>query len=103
MVLNALATGSIVFRIVKVFRAVKDNTTSEEKFLGVTGGTKLCSIIFIIIESGMALFAIQLARVINTTVNVLTEAKFDAYDNIVGAHEIINVIISLDIITFMFH
>jgi hypothetical protein len=54
MTVNALVTGLIVFRIFKVFREVKD----------VTGGRKIRSIIFIIIESGMALFAIQLGRVV---------------------------------------
>ena len=38
MTVNVLATGLIVFRILKVFREVKDNTTSDEKSLGVTGG-----------------------------------------------------------------
>ena len=52
MTVNALATGLIVFRIFKVFREVNKNIASDEKSLGVTGGEKLCSIIFIIIESG---------------------------------------------------
>src|SRR5882757_438584 len=66
MTVNALVTGLIVFRIFKVFREVKRVTTSDETSLGITasGGRKLQSIIFIIIESGMALFAIQLARLV---------------------------------------
>src|SRR5882757_1302550 len=64
MTVNALVTGLIVFRIFKVFREVKRVTTSDETSLGVTGGRNFCSIIFIIIESGMALFAIQLTRLV---------------------------------------
>jgi hypothetical protein len=58
---NALVTGLIVFKIVKVFLEVKDTTTSVERTLGLgsTGGTKFRHVIFIIIESAMALFAIQ--------------------------------------------
>jgi len=61
MTVNALVTGLIVFRIFKVFREVRSVTTLDETSLGVTGGKKLQSIIFIIIESGVALFAIQFA------------------------------------------
>jgi len=51
--------------IFKVFRReVQFSTTSAEKFLGFTGGRRLRSLIFSIIESGMALFSIQLVRVI---------------------------------------
>ena len=68
MVVNALVTGLIVFKILKVFLEVR--ATSVERTLGSlssTGGTKLRHIIFIIIESGMALFAIQLLRVLVTS------------------------------------
>ena len=99
MTVNALATGLIVFRIFKVFRDVKDNTTSEEKSLGITGGTKLRSLIFVIIESGMALFAFQLARVVLAFVNGNVEV---AYDFIIGVHEMLNVIISLAVATLCF-
>jgi hypothetical protein len=59
MIVNALVTGLIVFRIFRVFRhlhEVKSVNTSGETSLRITGGKKLRSIIFIIIESGMALF-----------------------------------------------
>jgi hypothetical protein len=85
MTVNALVTGLIVFRIFKVFREVKDGT----------GGRKLRSIIFIIIESGMALFAIQLARLVIATTN----AEQDIYTLIVAIHEMLNVVISLIIVT----
>jgi len=98
MTVNALVTGLIVFRIFKVFREVKRVTTSDETSLGVTGGRKLRSIIFIIIESGMALFAIQLARLVLTFVPVSTNVTSDsdvyyAYELIASIHEMLNVII----------
>ena len=63
MAVNALVTGLIVFKILKVFLEVK--ATSIEQTLGSTGGTTTFrNIIFVIIESGMALFAIQLVRVV---------------------------------------
>ena len=68
MVVNALVTGLIVLKILKVFLEVK--ATSVEQILGSfssTGGPKLRHIIFIIIESSMALFAIQLVCVVITS------------------------------------
>ena len=97
MTVNALATGLIAFRIFKVFCQAKDNTTSEEKSLGFTGGRKLRSVIFIIIESGMALFAIQVARVVLVIIEYdipLTSEYLAAYDLIVPIHEMLNVITS---------
>ena len=61
---NALVTGLIVFKILKVFLRVRATSTSVERSLGSTGGSKLRYIIFVIIESGMALFAIQLIRLV---------------------------------------
>jgi hypothetical protein len=57
MAVNTLVTGMIVFRILKVRAGV-------ERTLGSTGDTKFRHIMFVIIESGMALFAIQLVRVV---------------------------------------
>ena len=97
MTVNALATGLIAFRIFKVFREVKDNTTSDEKSLGFTGGRKLRSIIFIIIESGMALLVIQVARVVLLVIafDISSTNEYlawqDAYDLIVPIHEMLNV------------
>ena len=100
MTVNALVTGLIVFRIFKVFREVKDITTSNEKSLGVTRERKLHSIIFIIIESGMALFAIQVSRIVvfiieadisSTNENFAWQA---AYVLIAPIHEMLNVITS---------
>jgi hypothetical protein len=100
MTVNALTTGLIVFRIFKVFRGVKSATTSDEKNLGVTGGKTLRSVIFIIIESGMALFAIQLARLVLLSLEPLTIAETDTYEFIVTIHEMLNVIIRSIIVTY---
>ena len=89
MTVNALVTGLIVFRIFKVFRA--------NKSLGITRGNKLGSITFVIIESGMALFAIQLARFILSTYQ--TAAAEYAIEFVAAIHEIVNVIISSVIVT----
>ena len=76
MTLNALVTGLIVFRIFKVFREVK--VASEPNFaLTDAPGSTLESIIFAIIESGMALFSIQLVRLV--VVSVQTTSAYDVY------------------------
>ena len=62
MAVNALMTGMIVFRILKVMGAM--SSTSVEQTLGSTGGRKFRHIMFIIIESGMALLAIQVVRLL---------------------------------------
>jgi hypothetical protein len=92
MTVNALVTGLIVFRIFRVF-TVSSVTTSDETSLGITGGRKLRSIIFIIIESGAALFAIQLARLVLSFVQSIDDA-LDAFEVIIGIHEMLNVTIS---------
>ena len=100
MTVNALVTGLIVFKIFKVFREVKGVATSEDKSLGITHGNKLRSVIFIIIESGMALFAIQLARVVvSSQLTSPVDAKFYAFQFIIAIHEMVNVIISSLIVT----
>ena len=90
MTVNALVTGLIVFGIFKVFQQVKTGT-ADDRILGITGGSTLQHVIFIIIESGMALFSIQLARLVVTIVT--TDAANDAYYLIACIHEILNVII----------
>ena len=62
MAVNTLMTGMILFRILKVTRAIP--ITSIERTLGSTGGDNFRHVMFIIIESGMALFAVQLVRVL---------------------------------------
>jgi len=89
MIVNALVMCLIVFKIFKVFQEVKFTTTSDENSLGITGGTKLWSIMFVIIESGMALFSIQLARLVVSN-SLGTAADFNAFGLIVGIHEMLN-------------
>ena len=102
MTVNALTTGLIVFRIYKVFSEVKGSITSNDKSLGITRGSRLRSIMFIIIESGMALFAIQLARVVITTGGLSIGAKLDTLSFIVSVHVMLNVIILSLISTLCF-
>ena len=97
MVVNALVTGLIVYKIFKAFRRVQQNSTSAEKSLGITGGRKYRSVIFVIIESGMALFVIQLLRVILSIPAAFYDSTpiFVALNYIVAIHEMLNVIITL--------
>src|ERR1700733_6368257 len=92
MTVNALVTGLIVFRILKVFWEVKTGT-ADDQMLGVTGGGTLQRVIFIIIESGMALFSIQLARLVVSifctgtgTMDASASEAYDAYSLIFGIH-----------------
>jgi hypothetical protein len=101
MIVNALVMCLIVFRIFKVFREVKVTTTLDEKTLGITGGRKLWSVMFVIIESGMVLFSIQLARIVVST-SLGTTADFNVFGLIVGIHEMLNVIITSVIVTLYF-
>ena len=91
MVVNAMVTGLIVFKILTVFLEVKAVMTSVERTLGSTGGSKLRHIIFVIIESGMALFAIQLIRLVFSFLPV--EPAPDINDYWISIHQMFNVII----------
>ena len=92
MTVNTLVTGFIVFRIFKVvFQEV-------EKNLGATDGHKIWPIIFVLIESGMALLSIQLVRLATTTIT--TEGARDVHDIISGMHGMLNVIIISGIFTY---
>ena len=98
MVVNALVTGLIVFKIFKVFLEVKPTLT--ERALGSsTGGTKLLDIIFIIIESGMALLAIQLFRAVISGLIELqatpTSPQIIALTFAIYFHQMLNVIIKI--------
>ena len=96
MAVNTLVTGLIVFKILKVFLEVKATMTSVERSLGSTGGTKLRHAIFIIIESGMALFAIQLFRVAFSVVDDQSEPSYNSQNTlflVIGIHQMLNVII----------
>ena len=90
MAVNALVTGLIVFKILKVFLQV--NPILVELTLGsIGGGSKLQHVIFVIIESGMTLFAIQLIRLLFTILPM--EWTFDASNYVVVINEMLNVII----------
>ena len=91
MLVNALVTGLIVFRIFKVFWEVK--AISDRGVLYVTGWTKIRSVIFIMIESGVALFSVQLARLV--VVIPSTDAANDAFPLIACIHQMLNVTILL--------
>ena len=92
MAVNTLVTGLIVFRILKVFLEIKQlvKPTSIDWTLGSTGGTTLQHIIFVIIESGMALFAIQLVRFLFF---ILPTVHQQSLNLVVGINETFNVII----------
>ena len=63
LTVNAVVTGLIVLRILKVYWEVK--ATFKVQNLGVSRAeAKVRSIIFIMIESGMAIFTIQLVGVV---------------------------------------
>ena len=93
MAVNALMTGMIVFRILK---ATGVTPTSIERTLGSTEGNKFRHIMFIIIESGMALFAIQLVRIVLEFVSVpVEELPFleVAGNFVIAINQMLNVII----------
>ena len=92
MAVNALMTGMIVFRILK---ATGVTPTSIERTLGSTEGSKFRHIMFIIIESGMALFAIQLVRIVLDFISVPVEQYqflVAAGDFVIVINQMLNVI-----------
>ena len=94
MAVNALVTSLIVFKILKVFFEVK--VTSVERTLGSTGGTKLQHVTFVIIESGMALFAIQLLRFLLSSMDyaeVQIPIVHIVIPLVIPIHQMLNVII----------
>ena len=104
LTVNATMTGLIVFRIMKVYLEVKP--TLSELFIGTTGSERnLRSIIFILMESGMALFAIQLGRLVLTMISSLVKTSIAA-DSIlqpfVSIQQMLNVIIGPVIFTTYF-
>ena len=99
MAVNALVTGLIVFRILKVFLEVNTTMTPVERTLGSSGGTKLRHAIFVIIKSGLAMFAIQMVRVVfvfSTSAAVSNGRNF-----VIIIREMINVIVFLILFCFL--
>ena len=101
MTVNALVTGLIVFKIFKVFQAVK-TSVADGQIPGVTAsdGSPLRRVIFILIESGIALFSIQLARLV--VIMVGTNAALKAEGLIGPIHEMLNVVIRSVIVTLSY-
>ena len=87
---NAIATGLIVFRIVMVYQGVK--LTTYDRALGTTEGNKFLPIIFVLIESGMAMFSIQLTRVVLSALPSNTALYI--YQPVVCIHQMLNVIMN---------
>ena len=102
MVLNALVMGLMVFRISKVFQRLKP--TSDEQILGATGGSTLRPMIFVLIESGMALVSVQLVRLVVASLVASThcnsEGAVSADSVIVGFHEMLNVNMTSNVFYF---
>lgn len=95
MIVNSLVTGLIVFRIFKVFREVR--AAPDEPTSGTAGGSGLRTVIFVLIESGMALVSIQLVRLIATAQSVaaaeLDGTAVKVVYLVVYIHEMLNVTI----------
>ena len=87
LAVNALVTGLIVFKIFKVYCEVKPFYGQS---FGASGGSKLRLVIFILIESWMAFFCIQVARVVASLVS--TQAAMSAAQPIIGIYQMFNVI-----------
>ena len=88
---NTLVTGMIVFRILKVTKI--NPMTSVERTLdsSTRGTTKFRHVMFIIIESGMALFSIQLVRIVLLVTRV-PAGDSEAFSNWVAAYDIVTAI-----------
>ena len=89
MTVNALMIGLIVFRIFKVFREVRAASR-----MSATSESTLRRIMFILIESGAALFFIQLVRLIIGSLVIWKNGSMDIrgpYDLIIGINQMLNV------------
>ena len=94
MAVNALVTGLIMFKILRVFLKVKPIC---ELASGSAQDTKIQvrHVIFITIESGMALFVVQLIRVVFSIVPLAVEPRSNLYilEYVGVIHQMFNVII----------
>ena len=120
MIVNALMTGLIVFRILKVkpFQVTRvkpelhpsaaGDPLQTLSALGSYSGFKYWSVLSIIIESGMALFCVQLIRVVLQVIDILemtsSDVPLNALEIVIPIHEILNVsTIKTSIITTSYH
>ena len=94
LTVNALVTGLIVFRIIKVYWETKP--TLDETTLGSICGSKLRTVIFVLIESGMILFSFQLTQLVLSVIWTNTAIKVD--QPIMHIQQMLNVSITLAII-----
>jgi len=85
MTVNALVTGLIVFRILKVLGNVQVISVQS---LGFNTGRALRTVVFMLFESGIALFSLQLVRLLVTVVR--TDAAVYALVLIGGIQEMLN-------------
>lgn len=92
LTVNALVTGLIVLKIVKLFREVTNITRSRSTLQRVIG---------VIIESGIALFAIQFARLVTTfkMMILMDQHIYSAFILTIFIHQMLNVIIKSVIVT----
>ena len=88
MAVNLLGTGLIVFKILKVMLPFKPTFKSVKVLKEWIDVAKFRHILFIVIESGMALFAIQLVRIVLTSTELVVGMNF-----VIGIHKMLNVII----------
>ena len=98
MAVNTLVTGLIVFKILKAFKFLEVKQTLSS-FSSAPGRPNYQHIAFILIESGMALFAAHLARILITILPVagVNPSMGDirlTFALIVSFHQMLNVIIS---------
>ena len=89
MIVNALVTGLILFKILQVSL---DNNTADDQILGTTSRSPVQRVMFALVESGMILFSMHLARLV--IINVPTDAGNKAYQLITSIQDMVNVIIS---------
>lgn len=85
LTVNAVVSGLILFRIVKVYWEVEP--VLYEKLFYATGGSKFRSIAIAIIESAMALFAFQMVLVVCSCVG--SEPSFEVGNLTIGTHQML--------------
>ena len=86
-----MVTGLIMFRILKAFMEYKPRSVVGERTLGTFEDTKFRHAIFVIIESGMVLFAIQMLRFV--LFELPEESATIAFILVIGINQMFNVII----------
>lgn len=108
LTVNGLVTGLIIFKIFKVYQEVK--STLDDQASGPTSGRskiRFRTVIFILIESGMVLFSIQLARIVVTIMLYIWPthwpASYNALVLIAPIHQMLNVINNISHYSFSFY